>query len=308
MNKAIQRLSVLLTLAIAMVAGVAHAGNGATLIPFVPSDAKAVVSIDFAALRASGSLDQLMANTGADTHLASITGRLNTVGFNPKNQIDTAFVVANSFERRARPLLIVEGANIPRARIEEAIVAEATATRSTVGQITVYTRSNRGSIAFLANDIAVIGPTPQVTAVARIAAGQARSTPASALASAISRADRGRSLWFAAVPPASMTNGTPVEGARALRGAANIGGALDLVVDATMASEAAATSTANSSRTQLSTVSQRDEVAALGLAPVIQAVTITSRGDNVRLALALDQARFRRLLTTITTVIRDQLQ
>lgn len=300
--------ALLVALAVFLVAGFAHAGNGATLVPFIPNDAKAVISLDVAAVRTSDTLDQILRTSGAEAQLTRVTGRLDTVGFNPREQVDTALIVATSFEPSAKPLVIVEGASIPRTRIEEALTREATATRTTVGQITVFTRQNRGSIAFLANDIAVIGPTTLVNAAARIAAGEARSTPSSALAREIGRADRGRNLWFAALPPAGMIKGTPLEGARAVRGSANVRTNLELTIDAVMASDAAAATSAENGRAQLTTIGARDEVAALGLAQVIQAVNISQRSDAVRLTLSLDQARFRRLLNTVLTVVRDQLQ
>lgn len=304
-----QRLSALVAALFVLAAtGVAFAGNGASLVPFVPNDAKAVVSIDFAALRSSETLDQLLRNSGAEAQMSRVAGRLDTVGFSPREQIDTALVVANSFESTARPLLIVEGAAIPREAIEAALVREGTAARTTVGTITIYTRGPRGSIAFIGEKTAAIGPTAMVTAAARIAAGQARSTPNSALAREIGRADRSRNLWFAALPPADKVQGTPLAGARAVRGSANIRTSLDMTIDAIMPNAAAAESAATNGRAQLTTMAARDEIAALGLAPVINAVTVAQREESVRLTLALDQARFRRLLTTLVTVIRDQMQ
>lgn len=309
MNKISNKFSAIVVAAFLLcVSAFAYAGNGATLVPFIPNDAKAVISVDIAAVRTSETLDQLLRTSGAEAQLARVTGRLDTVGFNPRQQVDTALVIANSFSKDSKPLIIVEGASIPRTQIEQALTREGTATRTTVGQITVFTRGTRGSIAFLANDIAVIGPTAQVNAVARIAAGEARSTPNATLAREIGRADRTKNLWFAALPPADMVKGTPLEGSRAVRGAANVRTNLELVIDGVMASEAAAASSAESSRAQLTAMGNRDEVAALGLAQVIQSVNIAPRGESVRLTLNLDQNRFRRLLNTVLTVIRDQMQ
>lgn len=285
----------------------AFAGNGETLANFIPDDAKAVLSVDVAQLRASGALDTLLRSTGADTSLQQVAGQLETVGFNPRQQINTALVVVTSFDNRTRPLLIFEG-NFPRQAIEEALDKEASAVRSAVGQVPVFTRGARGSLAFLAPDIAVIGPTPLVQAAAKIAAGEARSRLHRTLAREIGRADKTRNLWFAGMPPAEHLKNTPLEGARAIRGAANITANLELVIDAVMASSEAAAETTQKSREQLNTLASRDELAALGMAPVIQAAEVAQRADTARMTLNLDQARFRRLLTTMATVIRDQLR
>lgn len=285
----------------------AMAGNGETLANFLPDNSKGVLSVDVAGLRAAGALDTLLRTTGAETQLQRVVGQLDKVGFNPREQIDTALIVVPGFDKNTQPLLIFEG-RFPRAAIEAALDKEASATRTAVGQIPVFTRGTRGSLAFLAPDIAVIGPTRLVQAAARVAAGEARSTPNRTLTREIGRADKTRNLWFAAMPPAEHLANTPLEGARAVRGAANISTNLELSVDAIMANADAATRGAEKGKEQLTTIAARDEVAALGLAPVINATKVSARGDAIRVTLDLDQARFRRLLTTITTVIRDQMR
>lgn len=300
-------MALLLAALLFVVVGPAYAGDGATLVTFIPDSSKAVLSVDVATLRSTGALDALMRSTGADVQLQRVGGRLDTVGFNPRQQIATALIVVDSFGKNTQPLIIFEG-TFPRAAIENALTNEASATRTMVGQIPVYTRGSRGSLAFLAPDVAAIGPTPLVRAAAAIAAGQARSTPNRALARELGRVNRTKNLWFVGVPPAEHLVGTPLEGAKSVRGAASISGALDLTVEATMADAAAATKAADSGKAQQAAMAARDEVAALGLAPVVNATTISARADTVRVAVSLDQARFRRLLSTVVTVIRDQMR
>lgn len=301
------RLSaLLLALFCLFAASTASAGNGESLTGFIPDNAKAVLSVDVARLRTSGGLDALLRSTGAEAQLQRVVGQLDKVGFQPRQQIDTALIVVPNFDKNTQPLLIFEG-DLPRAAIEDALNKEASATRSMTGTIPVYTRGARGSLAFLTDTIAVIGPTPQVQAAARLA-GSARSSLNRTLDREIARVDKSRNLWFAGLPPAEHLKNTPLEGARALRGSANIAANLELTIDAVMPSADGATKSAEKSREQLTAMAARDEVAALGFAPVIQAANVTARGDAVRMTLNLDQARFRRLLNTVTTVIRDQLR
>lgn len=299
--------ALLLALLMMLVAPAAFAGNGETLTRFVPNDTKAVVSVDVERLRSAGALNALLSSTGADAKLQGIMGKLDQVGFKPREQIDTAMIVVNGFNKNTRPLLIFEG-SFPRAAIEAALDAEATATRSAVGQIPIFTLGDRGSLAFLAPDIAAMGPTPVVRAVAAIAAGQARSTPSRTLTRELGRVDKARNLWFAGMPPAEHLRDTPIAGASAIRGGADVTGNLALIVDAVMPSESAARTATEGATTQIAQVAQRDEIAALGLSPVVQGAKVEQRADTLRLTLNIDQARFRRLLTTLSTVIRDQLR
>lgn len=299
--------ALLLTLLLMLVAPAAFAGNGEALTRFVPDDTKAVLSVDVERLRSSGALNTLLSSTGADAKLQGVMGQLDQVGFKPREQIDTAMIVVNGFDNKTRPLLIFEG-SFPRAAIEAALDTEATATRSTVGQVPVYTLGARGSLAFLAPGIAAMGPTPLVQAAAAIAAGQARSAPSRTLTREIGRADSSRNLWFAGMPPAEHLRDTPIAGARAIRGGADITGNLTLAVDAVMPSESAANTAAQSANAQIAQVAQRDDIAALGLSPIVQGARVEQRADTLHLTLNLDQARFRRLLTTLSTVIRDQLR
>lgn len=306
-SSAARTLALLLASLLLLVVAPAFAGNGSTLTGYIPDNSKAVLSVDVAALRTSGALDALMRSTGADAKLNGVVGRLNTVGFNPRTQINSALVIVDGFDKNSQPLILIEGP-FPREAIETALTQEASATRALVGEIPMYTRGTRGSIAFLAPGIAAIGPTAAVRSAARIASGAARSAPNRVLARELGRADKSKNLWFVGIPPAQHLKGTPLEGAKVVRGAANISAALDLTVDAIMNDAAAATEAANKGKDQLATMAARDEIAALGLAPVVNATNISARNDAVRVTLNLDQARFRRLLTTVVTVIQDQMR
>lgn len=283
----------------------AVAGDGSSLERYLPSDARAVVSIDVEALRSSGELESLMEQTGAQGQLDGVMGRLERVGFAPSQQIHTAMVISFSYSRSAQPLLIVEG-DLPRAAIEDAMRAEGSATLSTVGGLEVWTRSTRGSFTFINDTTAMIGPTERVSALARgLEAGNLRAP--SSLRSALAGVPRDRQVWFAA-EPSSQFEGTPAEDARALRGAMNIAGGLGLLVEAQMPSSADAARVADELRGQVETAAQRDEVAALGLGPVVRAVGITSSGEQVRISLEMDASRSRRLINTLVTVVREEMR
>lgn len=288
-----------------LVPSTAFAGDGTSLERYLPSDARAVVSINVEALRASGELDSLLEQTGAQGQLDGVMGRLERVGFAPSQQIHTAMVISFSYSRNAQPLLIVEG-DLPRAAIEDAMRTEGAATLSTVGGLQVWTRSTRGSFAFINDTTAMIGPSDRVNALARgIEAGNLRAP--SSLRSALAGVPRDRQMWFAA-EPSSQFDGTPAEDARALRGAMNIAGGLGLLVEAQMPSSSDATRVADELRGQVETAAQRDEVAALGLGPVVRAVDITSSGDHVQIRLDMDASRSRRLINTLVTVVREEMR
>lgn len=285
----------------------AFAAGGDALIRYLPNNTKGVVSVDVQKLRASGTLDALMQSTGASKQLASVNTQLSSVGFDPLKQIDRAVLQVSSFNERTEPLLIFEG-NFPKAAIETALKDEAHATQKKIGDIVVYTQGKRGSLAFLSNNIAAMGPTAAVEAAASIAAGKATSKPASAIRNAIAKANESKNVWFVADLPNEYLDQTPFKGAKSLYGEADIVADLLLNIHAQMSSSDAADAAAKDAKKTLTDMSERDEIAAIGLAPVVQAVQVSSKKDTVHSTLKLDQKRFRRLLVTVATIIREQLQ
>lgn len=285
----------------------AFAAGGDTLIQYLPNNTKGVVSVDVDKLRTSGTLDTLMQSTGATKQLSSVNSQLSSVGFDPLKQIDRAVLQVSSFDENAEPLLIFEG-RFPQSAIETALKEEAHATRKTIGDIVVYTRGKRGSLAFLSSTIAVIGPTTAVEAAANIAAGKATSKPSSAIRGAIAKANETKNLWFAADLPNDYLDKTPFKGAKSIYGEANIVADLVMTIHAQMGSAESAESAANDAKKTLSEMAQRDEITAIGLAPVVQAVQVAAKRDTVNGTLKLDQKRFRRLLVTVATIICDQMQ
>lgn len=282
------------------------AGNNA-LIRYLPNNTKGVLSVDVDKLRASGTLDTLMQSTGAAKQLSSVNSQLSSVGFEPLKQIDRAVLQVSSFDENTEPLLIFEG-RFPQNAIETALKEEAHATRKAIGDIVVYTRGKRGSLAFLSSSIAVIGPTSAVEAAANIAAGKKTSKPSSAIRGAIAKANDTQNLWFAVDLPNEYLEKTPFKGAKSIYGEANIIADLVLSIHAQMSSAEAAENATKDAKQTLGEMAQRDEITAIGLGPVVQAVQVSSKRDTVNGTLKLDQKRFRRLLVTVATIIRDQLQ
>lgn len=288
-------------------ASAALASDSAALVRYLPDNTKGVISMDVGKLRKSGALEKLMKSTGASKQLASVNTQLSSVGFDPLTQIDRALLQVPSFDRKTEPLLIFEG-RFPRAAIEEALKAEAHATQKNIGDIVVYTRGTRGSLAFLAPNIATIGPTPAVEAAANIAANNAKSRPSSVIRNAIGQANDARNIWFAVDLPKEHLDKTPFKGARVMYGDADISADLLLNVYAVMPSSDAAGATLNNAQNTLKEMAERDEITAIGLTPVVQAIRVTQKANTVQGTLTVDQNRFRRLLVTIATIIRDQLQ
>lgn len=277
------------------------------LVRYLPDDTKGVIALDVDKLRKSGALESLMKSTGASKQLDAVNTQLSSVGFEPLKQIDRALLQVPSFDRKTEPLLIFKG-RFPRAAIEEALKEEAHATLKTIGDIVIYTRGTRGSLAFLAPNIATIGPTAAVEAAANIAANKVKSRPSSVIRSAISQANDARNIWFAVDLPKEHLDKTPFKGARVVYGDADIATDLLLNVYARMPNNDAAGATRSNAQDMLKEMAVRDEITAIGLAPVVQAVQVSQKNDTVKGTLSVDQSRFRRLLITVATIIRDQLQ
>lgn len=288
-------------------ASTALASGSDDLVRYLPDNTKGVISMDVGKLRKSGALENLMKSTGASKQLASVNTQLSSVGFDPLTQIDRALLQVQSFDRKTEPLLIFKG-RFPRTAIEDALKEEAHATQKKIGDIIVYTRGKRGSLAFLAPNIATIGPTSAVEAAANIAANKAKSRPSSVVRNAIRQANDARNIWFAVDLPKEHLDKTPFKGARVMYGDADIAGDLLLNVYAVMPSSDAASATLKSAQNTLKEMAERDEITAIGLAPVVQAVRVTQKSDTVQGTLTVDQNRFRRLLVTVATIIRDQLE
>lgn len=285
----------------------AFAADNANLDSYIPGQAKGVMGIDIAQLRASGALETVMSATGAGDQLLKVNKKLEIVGFDPMKQVDRALVVVTGFDDKTEPLIIFEG-NLPQDNIIKTMNDENVATKATVGSIVVYTRGKRGSLAFLSPRVAVIGPTKLVNEVAAIAAGQKKSAPSALLRTGMKKANQKKNFWFSAQLPAEYLDRSPFKGAKLLYGDADMSKDLLLHAHALMPSADDATAAAKNAQAQLTTMGERDEVAALGLTPVIQGIQISSKGDTVDTSLKLSQGRFRRLLVTISTIIRDELR
>ena len=297
----------LIAAALLLVSGTATAGNGDALMPHVPSSARMVAGIDVASLRGTAVLDQVLQAANAQQRIEQVTGRLDRVGFNPTQQLDSLVVVGITLSRDERPLLLLEG-DLPRAAIEQALATEGQARSESVGGFTIYTRSSSGSIVFLTDRVAAMGPPRVVQQVATQASSGEASRLSRGMRTLMGQANRSQSLWFIATPTAAQLESTPFRGATGVRGHADLRSGLRLTTHAVMPSAAAASTTASSMQDQISTAASRDEVAALGLGPVIQSIQANARGEAVELTIQLDQARFRRTLNTVVAVIRDQLR
>lgn len=305
MNKRI--ITILAVLFLSTTAASAFAGNGESLLKYLPDGSQVVFSMDVQSMRGSRVMTEIVNSLKSQSEFASIEAKLRESGFEPTEQIQTLVGAATSTSASARPLIIAEGP-FPRAQLEQSLRAEEQATASEVSGHTIFEVPNRGATTFLSDTIIAVGPRALVE---QAIANSGRSNPGfeSSIASLVSSADHSRNIWLAAK---SVENpriaGTSLAQARGIAMAINLASDLNLTAHVATASAEAAQAISDDLTSQLTQLKSRDEVAALGLAGVIDAATVSTNGSSAVIQVTLEEARWNRLFNTLKSIVSEQLR
>jgi hypothetical protein len=285
----------------------AHAGSGSDLLKYLPDSSKVVVSMDIEAMRGSHVLSEVFESVESEDRFNTIQQKLSEVGFSPTEQIATLVAGATSTSPDARPLIVAQG-EFPRAELEEALQNEEQATAETVGDLTVFEVPDRGATVFLADNTIAVGPRELVDAAI---ANKDRAQPGfgTKMQQLIGAADHSRNIWMASYSPnTSRTEGTSLAQAEGVSIAMNVSSGLEMTLKILTGSAEAAQSISNDLSEQITHLKEREQIAALGLASVVEAATVTSSESFAVVQLALDENRWNRLFNTLKSIVTEQLR
>jgi hypothetical protein len=285
----------------------AHAGSGADMLKYLPDSSKVVVSMDIQAMRGSNALTEVFESVESEDRFNTIQQKLSEVGFSPTEQIETLVAGATSTSPDARPLIVAQG-EFPRAELEEALRSEEQATAETVGGLTVFEVPERGATVFLSDNTIAVGPRELVNAAI---ANKDRAQPGfdTKMQQLIGAADHSRNIWMASYSPnTSRTEGTSLAQAQGVSLAMNVSNGLEMTLKILTGSTEEAQSIANDLSEQLTHLKEGDQIAALGLASVLEAATVSSAESFAVVELALNESRWNRLFNTLKSIITEQLR
>lgn len=305
MNKRILRFLAVLFLSTS--AATAFAGNGESLLKYLPDGSQIVFSVDVQSMRGSRIMTDIVSSLQSQSEFSSIETKLRESGFEPTEQIHTLVGAATSMSASARPLIIAEGP-FPRAQLEQSLRAEEQATATEVSGHTIFEVPNRGATTFLSDTIIAVGPRALVE---QAIANKGRSSAGfgSSMASLVSSADHSRNIWIASKAAENpRTAGTSLAQAQGIAMAISLTNGLNLTAHISTASAEAAQTISDDLTNQLTQLKSRDEVAALGLAGVIEAATVSTSGSSAVIQVTLEEARWNRLFHTLKSIVSEQLR
>lgn len=273
----------------------AMAGNGANLVQYVPQNTDAVVSVDAERLRSTSIYADVTGLITARPEYSETIGMLTSHGvtFNPMTDVNTLLIAIPNLSETASS----EGLMIVEAQFDTAQVLAAARANNyvveTVGSVQYFVARNN-TLAILAPGIAAIGDNDTVQAIINGSAGAG-----TVLRTQVRAADKSDTLWFAATGA--------VEGFGAAYGSIDMASGFEASLTGTMASAEAASAMVTDLTAQRATLAGDATVSALGLAGVVNGLTVSSNNANVTFGLTLDAATWSSLSTRLLAIVESEL-
>jgi len=307
MNRSlVSRLLVVLLLC--MGAAPAWAGNGEALLKYVPSNTRLVVNVNTATLRATrGYAIALNAFKGTPKYNATI----KKLGFPDLNSFDTVMLTNIDANENDPQLFVAMEGRFDRKKIEAEFALQKEIKKEVIDGVTCWVAGDREAATFANDTTLLVGAKATLVASVKGAAG-ATGAPGSritALASSISRVDRGQEIWFAAsVSTRLQARRAELKSFRSMRGTFDVGAGLAMNAIATLDSAASATAKAADLTKQFSDGAASKEMAAIGFNNIFQSMKATAAGSDVTLTASYPQAQWENLLRTATAVMAEELR
>jgi len=273
----------------------AMAGNGENLVQYVPQSTDAIVSVNAERLRSTPIYSQVTGLITGRPEYGETIGMLtsNGVTFNPMTDVSTMLIAIPNLSAADSS----EGVMIVEAQFNtEQVLAAARANNyaiETVGSVQYFVARDN-TFAILAPGIAAVGDTESVQAIINGSAGAG-----TVLRTQVRAADKSDTIWFAATGS--------VEGFGAAYGSINLASGFEASLTGTMESAEAASSMVADLTAQRATLAGDATVAALGLAGVVNGLTVTSSNANVTFGLTLDAATWSSLSTRLLAIVESEL-
>lgn len=302
MNRILTSAGLSLMLA-ALAPSIAFAGNGESLVARLPSGMEGVVSVDVEQLRSAGVYSDLTSIiTSAGDYRATV-GTLtdNGVTFDPTTDVLTVVIAVPDMDDDPDPN---DGVMLVEARFDpEQVVAAAAANNYevlTIGDVRYFVARDKTVAILDANTVAMGASAPMMRMI-NAANGEGTAGPGPSLRAQVRAADKSRTVWFAGVRP----NGTA--GVLSFNGGATVSSSLNLAVSATAASAEEATRLVDEATAQRAQLANDPAIAAFGLAPVLEAATLTADEASLNLGLALNAATWSSLSAQLLAILESEI-
>lgn len=289
-------------LSLLLLAAPAWAGDGAALLPLLPSSADAVVGVNVQQLRSAALYDQVVSMARANDDASGALSEISVDGFDPIASAQTVVIASDevSDDAAERMLVLVE-TTYPREALSVKLVSEGF-TSSVEHGLTVF-RKSQSTVAMLSDSLLAVGHYDLVAGAVAAQAGASTAGLGSALAAQAAAVDKSGSIWFAS---ASLPSNP--QGAQRVRASISFASGFALQAVVGLDSEERATTAASDFESQRTAMASSPEIAAFGLTPVLAATTLTASGSDLQLGLTLDAATWSSLFATLTAIVEEQLR
>lgn len=283
-----------------LTASSAFAGDGASLLRLLPDSANAVITVNVERLRGTPVFERGMALVNSSEDAQSQLATIRAEGFDPFQAANTIVVAATEVSDDAadRMLVLVE-ATYPREALAARLTNESYE-QSEIGGAAVY-RKSQSTVAMLSDSLLAIGHFDLVSAAANAYAGQGGGLSA-ALAAQASSVDKTKTIWLVANLPEGSN------GAEVARASIDLASGFVLAASVTMDTAENASSNATEMTTQVAAVAGSPEVAALGLAPLLQGLTATANGSELQVAVSVDANAWAGIVAAIGELVEEELR
>jgi hypothetical protein len=313
------RLNLLVAVALATAAfsSSAWAGNGQSLLQYVPANSAVVFNIDLDQVRSLPLYQMIWGMATADPEVQGMLTEIQTAtGFDPNRDLGSVvFAIPGGEDERFA--VLIEGTFDPTRIATFLATMPATEMASdTYGTYTRYhnpseTGSDKPFFSFVGANIVAFGTEAELNAVLDIAAGTgANVTTNATLNNVISLTDMSGLFWFAmTVTPemAAQMADSPVAGMTSARGGASYNAGLNANYTVGCADATAATNLATFLNDQIAQARTSPELTAMGLGAVLDGVTIAASGTDVTIAATIPEATINQIIGIMTALMQSEM-
>lgn len=281
---------------------VAFAGDGSSLLRYLPSGMRAVAAVDVDELRGAPIFAQM---TSVATQTSEYQEFLAAVGgagaLDPVNNVHTIVAgstVVDDSESADHAVFLIE-ATFTQSALEAALGGQADVVRGAVGTIPTFTRGG-AMLAILSPSLLAYGDAELVAGSAAVAAGTGSGGLGPTVGGHAGRA-AGGTAWFATMAPDGEDDFVSA------RGQVTITSSVSGSVTAVAASAEAAAALVTQINTDIGTLSADPNIAMFGLQGVVQSIRASASGADVTVNATVDAGTWGTLTTTLVEIIRSEL-
>ena len=303
------------TVALMMCSASAWAGNGQNLLQNTPASSNIIISLDLDQLRANPLYQMIWGMLSADAEAQDVLGQMEAqAGFDPNRDLSTVLISLTGDNDKFS--LIIEG-NFNAEQIA-AFLGTLDATEMATIQYGAYTvfhdpsevGTDKAYFSFVNNNLMAVGTQDELGAILDVMAGTgANVTTNVAVNTLCGQADASGVFWFCGIITPTMQAemvGTPMAGMTNMYGSGNLTGGLNVQYVLGTATEAEATTMSQFLQTSLAEARTQPEIAQMGLAGILDAVTVSSAAANVTIDVAVPEQTLNQIIGMLTAIMAAQ--